>query len=60
MNDMSYNVYKAERLQRRRRRRLLFVAVGLVVAVAVVVGSSYLWLYLKWQKTHYNRRSEDI
>ena len=51
MNDMSYNVYKAERLQRRRRRRLLFVVVGLVVAVAVVVGSSYLWLYLKWQKT---------
>jgi LCP family protein required for cell wall assembly len=48
---MSYNVYKAERLRRRRRRRLLYAVVGLLVAVAVVVGGSYLWLYLQWQKT---------
>jgi LCP family protein required for cell wall assembly len=51
VNDMSYSVYKAERLQRRRRRRLLLGVVGLFVVVGVVVGSSYLWLYLQWQKT---------
>ncbi len=51
MNDMSYNVYKAERLRRRRRRRLLLGVVGLLVVVGVVVGSSYLWLYMQWQKT---------
>lgn len=48
---MSYNVYKAERLRRRRRRRLLYGLVGLLVAVGVAVGGSYLWLYLQWQKT---------
>ena len=39
---------------RRRRRRLLFGVVGLVVTIGVVVGASYLWVYLQWQKTQIN------
>jgi LCP family protein required for cell wall assembly len=47
----SYSVYKAERLMRRRRRRLLFGIAGLFVTIAVVVGASYLWAYVQYQKT---------
>jgi LCP family protein required for cell wall assembly len=36
---------------RRRRRRWLFGIVGLFVTIGVVVGASYLWVYLQWQKT---------
>ena len=51
MSYTPYSVYKAERLLRRRRRHVLFGVVGLIVVVGVVVGASYLWLYLQWQKT---------
>jgi LCP family protein required for cell wall assembly len=39
---------------RRRRRRLLFGIAGLFVAVGVVVGASYLWAYIQYQKTQIN------
>ena len=51
MNYRPYSVYKAERMLRRRRRRLLFGVAGLLVVVGIVVGASYLWLYVQWQKT---------
>jgi LCP family protein required for cell wall assembly len=33
---------------------MLFGVVGLVVTIGVVVGASYLWVYLQWQKTQIN------
>ncbi len=51
MKYRPYNVYKAERFMRRRRRRLLLSIVGLFVTIGIVVGASYLWVYLQWQKT---------
>jgi len=51
LNERSYSVFKSERLRRRRRRWVLLSVVGLAVVAGIVVGASYLWLYMQWQKT---------